>query len=271
MITLEQARNQLDWEPQLYTAPRPSNWQDWNAGMPVGFEPDPKSMVLVRGNDVLGRVTRRYQPFYNADTINLVEAAVDNGWLIDSIKEFAGGKTVAVNLLAADDLGEHQGLVALVNSFTGRGSLRLLPLHRKIFCQNQFPLYSGSRSYRVQHSGSVEFPADAFGRLRDAIIAADGWMNSLRDVPVDFQAFMEALIDNTLDTEPEPSMIARRRKQLLLAYDDPTATEVGSAYAALQAVILADQRIIGRGSWRREYGSELSQTASAMIREMVLS
>lgn len=265
MITLEEAAEALDWEPQAFAAPEPSDWRAWGDGRPCEFKYDPNTVVLVRENNVLGRVSNKYTPFWNRQTFDLLVQAVDRGWYVDSIKEFNGGRTVVANLVAEGLMSEgHEAVLALVNSFTGRGSLKLLPVHRRIFCANQLPFYGGAKSFSIAHSGEVGFPAETFGKLRTVLTDADTWMNGLKEIKVDFEGFMRRIIDETMEN-PSERIVELRKRQLERAYTHETAPEPGTAYAALQAVALADQKVIGRGDWRKEFGSEMSQAAMAML------
>lgn len=266
MITLKEMKDRLSWEPRMVPAPMPTDWGAWADGKDVDIVDDVRSSVLLRDNFVLSRVSSKYHPFLNADLVSLAEQATNEGWGIDSVLEFNHGRSVVVNLYDVSALhGDHQLLTALVNSFTGKEALRLLPVNRRISCRNQLPYYSGQRSYRHPHSRAVEFPHGMFATIRADLSSRQAQMMEFKDIAVDFGKYVEQLIDNMHGAEAEPAFLDKRREQLMQAYDHPTAPPAGSAYAALQAVILADEQIIGRRGWRTVYGSEMSQLGLELI------
>lgn len=266
MITLEEVKDRLSWEPRMIPAPMPNDWQRWADGKAVDIIEDEKSSVLLRDNIVLSRVSSKYHPFLNADLVALAEQATDEGWGVDSVLEFNHGRSVVVNLYDTTMLhGDHQLLLALVNSFTGKEALRLLPVNRRIVCRNQLPYYAGQRSYRHPHSKAVEFPHGMFSTIRADLNSRQAQMMEFKDIPVNFSKYVEQLLDNMHGAEAEQKFLDKRREQLMTAYEHPTAPQKGSAYAALQAVILADEQIIGRRGWRTVYGSEMSQLGLELL------
>lgn len=269
----EDVRRALDWEPVMVPAPAPSDWNAWAEGTPTETVKDPTSSVLLRDGQVLSRVSSKYHPFHNRDLVRLVEQASLEGWLADSVLEFGGGKTVVVNLVDSETVeNEHELLTALVNSFTGREALKLLPLDRRVFCNNQLPYYSGQRAYRQTHASKSEFPSGVFASIRRDLHRWRNEMDQLRYVKMNFGDYVKRLIDRAVDTENDSkSIIERRTKQLEQAYHHPTAPEPGTAYAALQATLLADQKIIAKRGWRTHYGSELSQLGLGIVRSELVS
>lgn len=266
MITLEEMKTRLDWEPRMVPAPMPTDWAAWARGDDVDIIDDEKSSVLLREGQVLSRVSSKYHPFLNRDLVALAEQATNEGWGIDSVLEFNNGRSVVVNLFDATTLhGDHQLLTALVNSFTGKEALRLLPLNRRIVCRNQLPYYAGQRSYRHPHSKAAEFPHGMFATIRADLNARQAQMMEFKDITVDFAGYVEKLIDNMHGAEADEQFLDKRREQLMQAYEHPTAPAKGTAYAALQAVILADEQIIGRRGWRTVYGSEMSQLGLELL------
>lgn len=273
MITVEKLREHLAWEPVRVPAPVPVDWQEWaetpsNKLDSVGMMEDPNFSVLLRGDTVLSRVSKKYRPFHNAELLELAERATREGWAIDSFHEFGGGKSVVVNLVDADTIAApagHQSLVALVNSFTGREALRLLPVNRRVWCRNQLPYYSGQRSYSHPHSREAVFPIGVFERLRHELQERQEQMERWKSVKLDFHTFVQELLDVTMAENAQELARNRRREQLLAAYRSQTAPEPGTAYAAVQAAMYADQHIIGRKGWRTVYGDDITQSALAIL------
>ena len=273
IMQLDDVRKALDWEPLMVPAPAPSDWNAWAHGEPTETVEDPTSSVLLRDGQVLSRVSSKYHPFHNRELLRLVEQANNEGWLTDSVLEFGGGKTVAVNLVDSETVdNEHQLLTTLVNSFTGREALKLLPVDRRVFCANQLPYYSGQRAYRQTHASKSEFPSGVFASIRKDLHRWRDEMDQLREVKMNFGDYIKRLIERAVDTEGDNTRIVERRtQQLEQAYHHPTAPEPGTAYAALQATLLADQKIIAKRGWRTHYGSELSQLGLGIVRSELVS
>jgi len=273
IMQLDDVRKALDWERVMVPAPAPSDWNAWAHGEPTETVEDPTSSVLLRDGQVLSRVSSKYHPFHNRELLRLVEQANNEGWLTDSVLEFGGGKTVAVNLVDSETVdNEHQLLTTLVNSFTGREALKLLPVDRRVFCTNQLPYYSGQRAYRQTHASKSEFPSGVFASIRKDLHRWRDEMDQLREVKMNFGDYIKRLIERAVDTEGDNTRIVERRtQQLEQAYHHPTAPEPGTAYAALQATLLADQKIIAKRGWRTHYGSELSQLGLGIVRSELVS
>ena len=102
IMQLDDVRKALNWEPLMVPAPAPSDWNAWAHGEPTETVEDPTSSVLLRDGQVLSRVSSKYHPFHNRELLRLVEQANNEGWLTDSVLEFGGGKTVAVNLVDSE-------------------------------------------------------------------------------------------------------------------------------------------------------------------------
>ena len=141
-----------------------------------------------------------------------------------------------------------------------------------MFCTNQLPYYSGQRAYRQTHASKSEFPSGVFASIRKDLHRWRDEMDQLREVKMNFGDYIKRLIERAVDTEGDNTRIVERRtQQLEQAYHHPTAPEPGTAYAALQATLLADQKIIAKRGWRTHYGSELSQLGLGIVRSELVS
>lgn len=278
-------RRQLNWEPKVVPAPKPVSWSAYANGEEVEYEPDDRSSIVLRGDTVLGRVTPAYKPFYNARLLAVVRQAMQEGWTLDSYSEFLNGRSVAVNLkldsFDGDLLGDgdrsyaSEGLITILNSHTGKEALRMFPVIRKITCRNQLPFYNMRRAWRWQHSGDkAGFPSGIFASIAKSIVTSGKMLGDMARERIDFEEFVDELLESHVDPsddDPDPrntQLWKRYSRALMSAYDHPTAPPPGSAFAAVQAVVFADEHIIGRGAWRKQYGSDLSQNAVALAAGM---
>ena len=164
--------------------------------------------------------------------------------------------------LVAGDL--QAPLVTLLNHHTGYGALRLVPMARRFSCTNQLPMMHRSVSKVYRHTGAVQITEDVFRLMATYTAELMELQQRLSEVSLKPEP---ALAEILADTPRESAL--RITESVRQAYLHETAPPRGTAYALLQAVLLADQKTLPRtpGQMRSWFGSDLTKSTLDYVQQ----
>ena len=131
----------------------------------------------------LGTVTKTYQPMQNADAFAFCDYLVDSGSAAySSAGSLKGGAItfVSLELPTTDVLGDlHDRYIVVVNDFTGRHALRIVPTTIRVTCMNtvNLMLAKAKRIISIAHVGDVQQKLEA---AKQSLFASQQYTEELK-------------------------------------------------------------------------------------------
>ena len=239
---------------------------DWRVGQwPIhAAAPDGWGMVNAKGfvatvredtKAVLGVVSKRYQPFQNAEAFAFADAIVGEGQArYETAGSLRGGRRVWMLLRLPEEVRVGRGdeihpYLLLANTFDGSGSLRALLTSVRVVCANTLNLALGTagraEGVSIKHRGDLQSRVEAarrtLGLVHRRLRAFSEEVEHLRATPMT-AARLERYFDSLLpdaDTDAEKRNRDKVLEQLNRNFEDDLnslAGMRGSAWAAFNAV-----------------------------------